>query len=165
MASQAKAHSLFDPAIVGRAVVDSFVKLDPRRQVRNPVMFTVYVGSILTTGVVRPVAASRRGRAAVVHSRHLGVAVVHGVVRQFCRGDGRRTRQGPGRRAARRPGTIFHAKKFLIAAAHGAEPRSRRSSSHASNAAEMADRAGRRPSQGRRVFWSRRAITFPSTAR
>lgn len=51
MTSQAKSHSLFDRAIVGRAVVDSFVKLDPRRQVRNPVMFTVYVGSILTTGL------------------------------------------------------------------------------------------------------------------
>lgn len=51
MASQAKAHSLFDSAIVSRAIVDSFAKLDPRRQVRNPVMFTVYVGSILTTGL------------------------------------------------------------------------------------------------------------------
>ncbi|HLA84129.1 MAG TPA: potassium-transporting ATPase subunit KdpB [Thermoguttaceae bacterium] len=51
MAAQAKTHSLFDPAIVRHAVVDSFVKLDPRRQVRNPVMFTVYVGSILTTGL------------------------------------------------------------------------------------------------------------------
>ena len=51
MASQAKAHSLFDPAIVGRAVLYAFVKLDPRRQLRNPVMFTVYVGSILTTGL------------------------------------------------------------------------------------------------------------------
>jgi K+-transporting ATPase ATPase B chain len=51
MASQAKAHSLFDPAIVRRAVVDSFVKLDPRRQIRNPVMFTVYVGSILTAAL------------------------------------------------------------------------------------------------------------------
>ncbi len=51
MASPTKAHSLFDRAIVGRAVVDSFVKLDPRRQIRNPVMFTVYIGSILTTGL------------------------------------------------------------------------------------------------------------------
>lgn len=51
MASQAKAHSLFDRAIVGRAIVDSFVKLDPRRQIRNPVMFTVYVGSVLTTAM------------------------------------------------------------------------------------------------------------------
>jgi len=40
---------LFDAAIVRQAIVDSFRKLTPRRQVRNPVMFVVYVGSILTT--------------------------------------------------------------------------------------------------------------------
>src|SRR5262249_13202934 len=44
-----KAHSLFDTAIMKRALVDAFYKLDPRREIRNPVMFTVYVGSILTT--------------------------------------------------------------------------------------------------------------------
>src|SRR6476646_5573983 len=43
---------LFDPGIVRRAVVDSFLKLDPRLQVRNPVMFVVFVGSILTTALV-----------------------------------------------------------------------------------------------------------------
>ena len=32
---------LFDPPIVRRAIVDSFRKLDPRHQVRNPVMFVV----------------------------------------------------------------------------------------------------------------------------
>jgi potassium-transporting ATPase ATP-binding subunit len=42
---------LFDPPIVRRAVVDSFRKLDPRHQVRNPVMFVVEVGSVLTTGL------------------------------------------------------------------------------------------------------------------
>jgi len=31
------------------AVRDSFVKLDPRRQIRNPVMFVVLLGSVLTT--------------------------------------------------------------------------------------------------------------------
>ncbi len=40
---------LFDPPIVRRAMVDSFRKLDPRHQVRNPVMFVVEVGSVLTT--------------------------------------------------------------------------------------------------------------------
>src|SRR2546430_5658142 len=49
MASSVKARSLFDLSIVSQAVVDSFRKLTPRRQVRNPVMFVVYVGSILTT--------------------------------------------------------------------------------------------------------------------
>ncbi len=46
-----KARSLFDTAILRRALVDSIYKLDPRREIRNPVMFTVYVGSILTTGL------------------------------------------------------------------------------------------------------------------
>jgi K+-transporting ATPase ATPase B chain len=40
---------LFDPPIVKRAVVDSLRKLSPQHQVRNPVMFVVYIGSILTT--------------------------------------------------------------------------------------------------------------------
>src|SRR5215475_7792992 len=43
------AKSLFDPAIMKRATLDSFVKLDPRQMTRNPVMFIVEVGSVLTT--------------------------------------------------------------------------------------------------------------------
>jgi potassium-transporting ATPase ATP-binding subunit len=49
MASMVKGRSLFDPLIVKQAVIDAFYKLTPARQVRNPVMFVVYVGSILTT--------------------------------------------------------------------------------------------------------------------
>jgi K+-transporting ATPase ATPase B chain len=41
--------SLFDPAIVRPAVLESLRKLDPRVQARNPVMFVVEVGSVLTT--------------------------------------------------------------------------------------------------------------------
>ena len=44
-----KSFSLFAPELVRPAVVDSFRKLDPRLQWRNPVMFVVFVGSILTT--------------------------------------------------------------------------------------------------------------------
>jgi potassium-transporting ATPase ATP-binding subunit len=39
---------LFDRAILGRAAVDSVRKLDPRVQARNPVMFVVFVGTIVT---------------------------------------------------------------------------------------------------------------------
>jgi K+-transporting ATPase ATPase B chain len=42
---------MFDPPIVRRAIVDSFKKLNPRVQVRNPVMFVVLVGSVLTTAL------------------------------------------------------------------------------------------------------------------
>jgi len=44
-----RSRSLFEAAIVRQAIVDSFRKLTVRRQVRNPVMFVVYVGSVLTT--------------------------------------------------------------------------------------------------------------------
>jgi K+-transporting ATPase ATPase B chain len=44
-----KATSMFDPAILRRAVGDSFRKLDPRLMARNPVMFVVEIGSVLTT--------------------------------------------------------------------------------------------------------------------
>jgi K+-transporting ATPase ATPase B chain len=40
---------MFDPVLLKPAIVDAFKKLGPRTQLRNPVMFCVYVGSILTT--------------------------------------------------------------------------------------------------------------------
>ncbi|HVG80208.1 MAG TPA: potassium-transporting ATPase subunit KdpB [Patescibacteria group bacterium] len=49
MTSSVTTRSLFDASIIRQAIVDSFGKLTPRRQVRNPVMFVVYIGSILTT--------------------------------------------------------------------------------------------------------------------
>jgi potassium-transporting ATPase ATP-binding subunit len=52
---------LFDPQIVRRAVSDSFIKLAPRHMVRNPVMFVVLIGSVLTTLVLVRDAASGRG--------------------------------------------------------------------------------------------------------
>jgi K+-transporting ATPase ATPase B chain len=44
-----RAASLFDRQITGRAIVDSFKKLDPRIQARNPVMFVVEIGSVVST--------------------------------------------------------------------------------------------------------------------
>jgi K+-transporting ATPase ATPase B chain len=41
--------SLFEREIVRRAVAESFRKLDPRHLARNPIMFVVEVGSIVTT--------------------------------------------------------------------------------------------------------------------
>ena len=43
--------SLFDPAIVRQALAATFRKLHPRLMIRNPVMFVVYVGCFLTTGL------------------------------------------------------------------------------------------------------------------
>ena len=49
MAERAQKRPLFDGPIVKRAVKDAFVKLDPRQVAKNPVMFVVEVGSVLTT--------------------------------------------------------------------------------------------------------------------
>ncbi len=49
MSSERRAVSLLRRDIVTRALIDSLVKLDPRVQVRNPVMFVVEVGSVITT--------------------------------------------------------------------------------------------------------------------
>src|SRR5471032_1722492 len=43
-----KSISLFDGAIMRKAVADSFIKLDPRQQLKNPVMFVTLVGALLT---------------------------------------------------------------------------------------------------------------------
>jgi K+-transporting ATPase ATPase B chain len=43
--------SMFDPSLVKPALIDAFRKLDVRVQLRNPVMFVVYIGSIFTTGL------------------------------------------------------------------------------------------------------------------
>ena len=47
--NQRTQRSLFDPAIVGPAIGDSFRKLNPRDMARNPVMFIVEIGAVLTT--------------------------------------------------------------------------------------------------------------------
>src|SRR5580692_672191 len=44
-----RARPLFDPPIVKRAIGDSFVKLNPRLMMKNPVMFVVEVGAAMTT--------------------------------------------------------------------------------------------------------------------
>ncbi len=44
----AQARGLFDREILGQAALASITKLDPRVQVRNPVMFVVLVGSVVT---------------------------------------------------------------------------------------------------------------------
>jgi K+-transporting ATPase ATPase B chain len=49
MADTVRVRSLFDLPIVKQAIVDAFRKLTFARQVRNPVMFVVYVGSIFTS--------------------------------------------------------------------------------------------------------------------
>src|SRR5689334_17719290 len=61
MSKQTKTEAIWNWSIVTRAIVDSFTKLNPRTMMKNPVMFVVEVGSLLTTiyfiyGLSRPLA-------------------------------------------------------------------------------------------------------------
>src|SRR6478752_7287899 len=60
MTKQSNKTAIWNAQIVKRAIVDSFLKLSPKKMMGNPVMFVVEVGSVLTTlqlirGVVAPV--------------------------------------------------------------------------------------------------------------
>src|SRR5689334_14493898 len=60
MADSTKEKAIWNGPIVRRAVLDSFVKLNPRRMMGNPVMFVVETGSVLATlqlirGVFAPI--------------------------------------------------------------------------------------------------------------
>jgi len=46
-----KSQSLYSPQLLREAAVESFRRLSPRHQVRNPVMFVVWLGSLLTSGL------------------------------------------------------------------------------------------------------------------
>ena len=46
-----KKNAFVNKKIFGRAVKDSFLKLSPRTQAKNPVMLLVYLSAILTTGL------------------------------------------------------------------------------------------------------------------
>ena len=49
MSNKSVSLSLFDSQILGAALLDAFGKLTPQQQWKNPVMFVVYIGSMLTT--------------------------------------------------------------------------------------------------------------------
>jgi K+-transporting ATPase ATPase B chain len=63
---------LLQPDIVKRALVEAFVKLDPRYMVRKPVIFVVYIGSIWSTVLF----ARNVGHATAADNVFLGLVVL-----------------------------------------------------------------------------------------
>ena len=120
-----RAISLFRRDIVSRALIDSLIKLDPRVQIRNPVMFVVEIGAVITTVTwliqVFGGKALGRQRSGLVHVHDLVLAVADRRVREHGRGVRRGPRPRPGRHAARdAPGDRRHA----CATARPSRPRS-----------------------------------------
>lgn len=97
MASKTKS-AFADKKMLGRAVKDSFIKLHPKTQIGNPVMFLVFVSAILTTLLWM---ASLFGiKDADASSGYiLAIAVILWLTclfGQLCRGHLRKPRQSPG---------------------------------------------------------------------
>lgn len=51
MSDKIQTHATWEMGIITGAIRDAFLKLNPRHQIRNPVMFTVYVSSFLVSGL------------------------------------------------------------------------------------------------------------------
>ena len=56
-----RAQPLLPARVIRTALLDAVRKLDPRHMVRNPVMFTVEVGSAFTTALAIHALATGRG--------------------------------------------------------------------------------------------------------
>ena len=96
-----QAVSIFHGPLVRPALLDSLKKLSPAAMARNPVMFVVEVGSVLTT-LLWLATCTPRGRSPAWFTGNVSaLAVVHGALRQLRGGAGRGARQGAGGRPAR----------------------------------------------------------------
>ena len=92
---------LFAPDLLWAAFKQSFVMLRPDIQWKNPVMFVVEVGTVLSIMFTIATSMGAGGQAhARLSDRTRCVAVSDGAVRQFRLGAGRSPRQSPSRRAA-----------------------------------------------------------------
>ncbi len=92
---------MFDRGVAGPAIAASFRKLDPAVQWRNPVMFVVYIGSILTT-ILWLRAVTGAGEAPAWFIGLVAIWLWFTVLfANFAEGARGRAQQGAGRRAAR----------------------------------------------------------------
>ena len=59
---------LFEPSLVKEAIGQSFIKLNPRIQFRNPVMFTVWIGTLVMAGVCVWIATGETSQGSLVYN-------------------------------------------------------------------------------------------------
>ena len=85
MTNKKKKTTLFDPRIIRRALIDSLIKLNPRNQIRNPVMFVVEIGSIMTTLLFVRALFVPGSESPVVHTPYLDLALGYRSLRKFRR--------------------------------------------------------------------------------
>lgn len=98
-------NSLLDRALLRRSLRESFIKLDPRKMVRNPIMFTVEAVTFVMLALLIYIAVTgdaSQGFAAVQLHR-LRRPAGYAPLRQLRRSHRRSPRQGAGRQPAQDP--------------------------------------------------------------
>ena len=68
MSTHRRKQRLFESSLVKEALGQSFIKLDPRIQFRNPVMFTVWIGTLIMTGVCIWIATGEASQGSLVYN-------------------------------------------------------------------------------------------------
>ena len=68
MSNHNKANKLFEPALVKQALKQSFIKLDPVIMFRNPVMFTVEIGTAIMLGVCIWIMTGEKNQGSLVYN-------------------------------------------------------------------------------------------------
>jgi K+-transporting ATPase ATPase B chain len=71
-------NKLFEPRLVREALRQSFAKLNPTILYRNPVMFTVEIGTVVMLGVCLRIMAGEKSQGDLCHS------LIYAIVREFC---------------------------------------------------------------------------------
>ena len=66
--STEKSNKLFEPALVREALKQSFIKLNPKIMLRNPVMFTVEIGTAVMLGVCIWIATGEKAQGSFVYN-------------------------------------------------------------------------------------------------
>ena len=68
MSTHRRTQRLFEPSLVKEAIGQSFIKLNPRIMFRNPVMFTVEIGTAIMIGVCIWIATGETSQGSLVYN-------------------------------------------------------------------------------------------------
>ncbi|MEQ1675464.1 MAG: potassium-transporting ATPase subunit KdpB [Chitinophagaceae bacterium] len=68
MSKHYKSNKLFEGSLVKEALKQSFIKLNPRSMFRNPVMFTVWIGTLIMAGVCIWIATGENSQGSLVYN-------------------------------------------------------------------------------------------------
>ena len=75
-----------DRKMLGRAIKDSFVKLSPKTQAKNPVMFLVFCGCYFDQHSLGGVPVRLKRRSKRIYAGDCSDSLVYRAICQFCRG-------------------------------------------------------------------------------